>query len=110
MEPELDTHARSACQTLLGHIGLNDGAGATIVFSGADPVVRSRHRYGAATADDARFDPASVAAYAPRPGELLRSETVFGQIDHVAPITRYSETQGYWERMPQPRGASTATW
>ena len=36
--------------------------------------------------------------------------SVFGEIEHPAPITRFSETKAFWDRPPQPPGASRPEW
>jgi hypothetical protein len=54
--------------------------------------------------------PKVLPDYAPSPGDILTSQTVFGELQHVAPITQYSVTPGYWSRMPQPAGASRPEW
>jgi crotonobetainyl-CoA:carnitine CoA-transferase CaiB-like acyl-CoA transferase len=54
--------------------------------------------------------PQSVPDYVPREGDILTAQTVFGELQHVAPITQYSATPGYWSRMPQPAGASRPEW
>jgi len=46
----------------------------------------------------------------PRPCDMMRTPSVFGEIEHPAPITRFSETTPYWERPPQPVGASPPEW
>ncbi|MGD9944994.1 MAG: CoA transferase [Burkholderiaceae bacterium] len=53
---------------------------------------------------------APPAPYQPRPGELLRAATPFGELEHVAPITQYSATPAFWSRPPQPFGASPPVW
>jgi hypothetical protein len=35
---------------------------------------------------------------------------VFGEVEHPAPITRFSETKAYWDKPPQPLGASRPDW
>jgi crotonobetainyl-CoA:carnitine CoA-transferase CaiB-like acyl-CoA transferase len=47
---------------------------------------------------------------APRPSDMMRTTSVFGEIGHPAPITRFSETKAFWERPPQPAGASRPEW
>jgi crotonobetainyl-CoA:carnitine CoA-transferase CaiB-like acyl-CoA transferase len=47
---------------------------------------------------------------APRPSDMMRTTSVFGEIEHPSPITRFSETKAYWERPPQPLGASRPEW
>jgi hypothetical protein len=47
---------------------------------------------------------------APRAADMMRTMSVFGEIEHPAPITRYSETKAHWERPPQPPGASPPVW
>jgi len=54
--------------------------------------------------------PEGVPDYRPGPGEILAADTVFGELQHVAPITQYSETRAWWARMPQPAGASRPEW
>ncbi len=47
---------------------------------------------------------------APRPGDMMRTASVFGEIEHPTPITRFSETKAFWELPPQPVGASRPEW
>lgn len=49
-------------------------------------------------------------AWTPSPGDLLRCDSVFGQLEHAAPIVQYSHTPACWSRPPQPAGASPASW
>ena len=46
----------------------------------------------------------------PRPSDMMRTASVFGEIEHPAPITRFSQTKAFWERPPQPLGASRPEW
>jgi crotonobetainyl-CoA:carnitine CoA-transferase CaiB-like acyl-CoA transferase len=46
----------------------------------------------------------------PRPSDMMRTQSVFGEIEHPAPITRFSETKAYWALPPQPAGASRPEW
>jgi len=52
----------------------------------------------------------TAGSYVSPPGTMLTTDTVFGRIEHVAPITQYSETLGYWELPPVPRGSSLPEW
>jgi rhodanese-related sulfurtransferase len=36
--------------------------------------------------------------------------TPFGELEYLAPVTRYSETESYFSRPPVPRGSSLAEW
>ncbi len=54
--------------------------------------------------------PAAMAPYQPKSGEILRMQSPFGELDYVAPIAQFSETTAYWDRPPQPAGASPAKW
>lgn len=51
-----------------------------------------------------------LPAYVPKPGEILRAETAFGELDHVAPIAQFSETPARWALPPQPAGSSQPRW
>lgn len=42
--------------------------------------------------------------------ELMETETPFGRLTHMAPITKYSETPAYWERPTVPLGYHRAEW
>jgi crotonobetainyl-CoA:carnitine CoA-transferase CaiB-like acyl-CoA transferase len=46
----------------------------------------------------------------PRPSDMMRTPSVFGEIEHPAPITRFSETKAFWALPPQPLGASRPEW
>lgn len=48
--------------------------------------------------------------WSPAPGDLLRCDSAFGELEHAAPIVRYSHTPARWSRPPQPAGASPARW
>jgi crotonobetainyl-CoA:carnitine CoA-transferase CaiB-like acyl-CoA transferase len=47
---------------------------------------------------------------APRSGDMMRMASAFGEIEMPAPITRFSETKAFWERAPEPPGASRPEW
>lgn len=42
--------------------------------------------------------------------ELIETDTPFGRLTHMAPLTKYSETPGYWERPTVPLGYNHAEW
>jgi crotonobetainyl-CoA:carnitine CoA-transferase CaiB-like acyl-CoA transferase len=42
--------------------------------------------------------------------ELMETDTPFGRLTHMAPLTKYSETPGYWERPTVPLGYNRAQW
>jgi hypothetical protein len=42
--------------------------------------------------------------------ELMETDTPFGRLTHMAPLTKYSETPGYWERPTMPLGYHRAEW
>lgn len=42
--------------------------------------------------------------------ELIETDTPFGRLTHMAPLTKYSETPGYWERPTVPLGYHHAEW
>jgi hypothetical protein len=42
--------------------------------------------------------------------ELESRDTVFGRLDYMGPITRYSETKAYWELPPTPNGSARPEW
>jgi crotonobetainyl-CoA:carnitine CoA-transferase CaiB-like acyl-CoA transferase len=42
--------------------------------------------------------------------ELMETDTPFGRLTHMAPITKYSETPAYWERPTVPLGYHRAEW
>lgn len=42
--------------------------------------------------------------------ELLETDTPFGRLTHMAPLIKYSETPGYWERPTVPLGYHRAEW
>jgi crotonobetainyl-CoA:carnitine CoA-transferase CaiB-like acyl-CoA transferase len=42
--------------------------------------------------------------------ELIETETPFGKLTHMAPVIKYSETPGYWERPTVPLGYHCAEW
>ena len=46
----------------------------------------------------------------PRPSDMMHTASVFGEIGHPSPITRFSETKAFWEKPPQPAGASRPEW
>jgi hypothetical protein len=46
----------------------------------------------------------------PRAADMMRTPSVFGEIEHPAPVTRFSETKAFWEIPPQPWGASKPEW
>ncbi len=46
----------------------------------------------------------------PRPQDMMRTPSPFGEIEHPAPVTRFSETKAFWELPPQPWGASQPEW
>jgi hypothetical protein len=46
----------------------------------------------------------------PEPADLIAMDSPFGHVTLAAPITRYSRTPGYWERAPEPFGASLPEW
>lgn len=54
--------------------------------------------------------PEDVPRWAPRADDLWHTSSVFGELQHVAPITRYSGTPGYWATPPMPPGATRACW
>jgi CoA-transferase family III len=54
--------------------------------------------------------PTDISAWSPQPGDLQRTRSVFGEIEHVAPIARYSATLGHWSLPPSPPGSSLARW
>jgi len=47
---------------------------------------------------------------APAPSDMIEMHSPFGRIAIPAPITGYSATPGYWDRPPEPFGASLAEW
>jgi crotonobetainyl-CoA:carnitine CoA-transferase CaiB-like acyl-CoA transferase len=47
---------------------------------------------------------------APRPGDMMRMASAFGEIELPAPVTRFSETKAFWEKAPEPPGASRPEW
>lgn len=51
-----------------------------------------------------------LAPWSPQAGDLMRTRSVFGELEHVAPITRYSATPGHWALPPTPPGSSLASW
>jgi hypothetical protein len=51
-----------------------------------------------------------LAPWSPQPGDLRRMSSVFGELEHVAPITRYAATPAYWSLPPAPPGSSLARW
>lgn len=44
------------------------------------------------------------------PSDLIAMESCFGTLTIPAPITQYSKTQAYWDRPPEPFGASRPHW
>lgn len=42
--------------------------------------------------------------------ELMETDTPWGRLTHMAPLTKYSETPGYWERPTVPLGYHRAEW
>lgn len=44
------------------------------------------------------------------PGWMARTESCFGELEHVAPVVQFSATPGGWEIPPQPFGASPPEW
>jgi crotonobetainyl-CoA:carnitine CoA-transferase CaiB-like acyl-CoA transferase len=54
--------------------------------------------------------PESVPHFAPAHADLGEAQGSFGRLLHVAPLTRYGETPGYWERCAEPAGASLPLW
>ncbi|MGB8451941.1 MAG: CoA transferase [Anaerocolumna sp.] len=42
--------------------------------------------------------------------ELMETDTPFGRLTHMAPLIKYSETSGYWERPTVPLGYHRAEW
>lgn len=74
---------------------------------GSDPVVQSPHRLATAigsTSTTPTSSPAMASA------TTLRLQGPFGELEYLAPITRYSRTPAYWQRPPEPFGASPARW
>jgi crotonobetainyl-CoA:carnitine CoA-transferase CaiB-like acyl-CoA transferase len=51
-----------------------------------------------------------LAPWSPQSGDLLRTMSVFGELQHAAPIARFSATPGYWSLPPTPPGSSAALW
>jgi len=41
---------------------------------------------------------------------LMITETPFGNLEHLSPVTGYSQTRAYWERPVVPLGASNLSW
>lgn len=58
----------------------------------------------------ADVDLAALTPFVPQPDDMQRTSTVFGELDHPAPIARFSETPAYWSSAPQPAGSSPARW
>jgi hypothetical protein len=46
----------------------------------------------------------------PAPSDMIEMHSPFGRITIPAPITGFSATPGYWDRPPEPFGASLAAW
>lgn len=46
----------------------------------------------------------------PLPSDLIEMESSFGTLTIPAPVTQYSETKAYWDKPPQPFGASRPHW
>ncbi len=46
----------------------------------------------------------------PAPDELTTTRTPYGLIEHPTPIAQYAETPAFWDRPPEPAGASDAVW
>jgi crotonobetainyl-CoA:carnitine CoA-transferase CaiB-like acyl-CoA transferase len=42
--------------------------------------------------------------------ELARMPSAFGEIEYARPILQYAGTPGYWDRPPEPAGASPLAW
>jgi crotonobetainyl-CoA:carnitine CoA-transferase CaiB-like acyl-CoA transferase len=58
----MDPHSRSAFEQLMARIGLSESdTGGQVSFTGADPVLPSRLRYGAATASALAAQGAAIA-------------------------------------------------
>lgn len=51
-----------------------------------------------------------LSVYVPEPGHMLTTDTVFGTLEHVAPVTQYSATPSSWSLPPVPRGADRPEW
>ena len=45
-----------------------------------------------------------------RPSDLMTMQSPFGMITIPGPITQYSQTPGYFDRPPEPFGASLPGW
>ena len=41
---------------------------------------------------------------------LVATQTPFGEVEHLPPLTEFSETKAYWDKPPLPPGASRAEW
>ncbi|WP_337189124.1 CoA transferase [Phenylobacterium sp.] len=41
---------------------------------------------------------------------VLRAESAYGEIEHLAPVALYSETPAYWSRAVSPLGSSPPQW
>lgn len=54
--------------------------------------------------------PASPPALGAQPADLLEMESPFGRLQVAAPITQYSRTPAFWDRPPEPFGASLPRW
>lgn len=46
----------------------------------------------------------------PRESDMVTMEGPYGRVTLPAPITQFSETRAYWERSPEPFGASRPEW
>lgn len=44
------------------------------------------------------------------PPFLTSTDSAFGTIEHMEPITQFSETKAYWDKGPAPLGAHKAEW
>ena len=54
----------------------------------------------------------STATAAPRTTApcVARMDSPFGELEYLAPVAQYSDTKAYWDKPPQPLGASRAEW
>jgi hypothetical protein len=51
--------------------------------------------------------PAGLEIPIPRTSAM---DTPYGRLQHIAPVTQYSETLAYWDKPTVPAGASLAQW
>ncbi|WP_116149679.1 CoA transferase [Paraburkholderia sp. BL27I4N3] len=46
----------------------------------------------------------------PHPADLMRTQSCFGELEHAAPIARFSETPAFWDKPPTCLGADSLRW